>query len=227
MNSPTHSLTHTLKSQKGIGSWNTNSLYTSPCWKGMRKQICSLFLFNNLISITLKACCCCLGVSSCITGHFHWYHRSQLDIQVPLSLCYRLSTMHRAHQQTRFPTLDMTLRTAIDLWKSHHSSEQGGEQDMQTLVVGAGWVLRFQIFHPKFPLPLVETRRLCGLPDCPELLHLQSHACEQRRTCKTVPSDESVFQLWILFGSIKRIVEAAWYRSQEKLEASEYLLRDI
>jgi hypothetical protein len=26
--------------------------------------------------------------------------------------------------------------------------------------------------------------------------------------------------LWILFGSIKRIVEAAWYRSQEKLEAS-------
>jgi hypothetical protein len=33
--------------------------------------------------------------------------------------------------------------------------------------------------------------------------------------------------LWILFGSIKRIVEAAWYRSQEKLEASEYLLRDI
>jgi hypothetical protein len=33
--------------------------------------------------------------------------------------------------------------------------------------------------------------------------------------------------LWILFGSIKRMVEAAWYRSQKKLEASEWLRRDI
>jgi hypothetical protein len=76
---------------------------------------------------------------------------------------------------------------------------------MQTLVVGAGWVLRFQIFHPKFPLPLVETQRLCGLPDCPELLHLRSHACEQRRTCK----NSSMW--WLCFP----VVNLVWFYQKD------------
>lgn len=170
--------------------------------------------------------CSCHWACSGTTDHCHWYNRSQPDTQGPLGLCYKLSTDCQAHQQTTFPTLDMILRTVSSLWKSRHSSKQGVELEMQTRVVLAGLVSRFQTFHPKFPRPQVVTRRLCGLPGYPELQHLQGRACELRRTCR---KGFNMIFFALVSLSIKQLVEWTWSRNPEKMQAGEWIgsLRNI